>query len=181
MELLQIKASMWVYCWLFVQLLDHMCCPSTVRLRMELKEEVVAVEQNGTEMVLLGPPDNSHLQKTKLFQNSPTTSAKHETDSFSFLSLNPAKSELMAIFDKIQREVNQECWYYFLLILLFAGWSWNEQQGGWGSGGRGRMGTSKEDRARAMNFLRQRMEVTRLNKTSWHFFIKMLRVICSHF
>merc|ERR1711973_919091 len=76
-----------------------------VSLRMELEEEVAAVEQNGTEMVLLGPPDNSHLHRTKLFQNSPTTSAKHETDSFSFLSLNPAKSELMAIFDKIQREV----------------------------------------------------------------------------
>ena len=85
MELLQIKASMWVYCWLFVQLLDHMCCPSTVSLRMELEEEVAAVEQNGTEMVLLGPPDDSHLHKTKLFQNSPTTSAKHEKDSFSFL------------------------------------------------------------------------------------------------
>ena len=170
MELLQIKASMWVYCRLFVQLLDHMCCPSTVSLRME--EEVVAIEKNRTQKVLLGPTDNSHLHKTKLFQNSPTTSAKHETDSFSFLSLNPAKSELMAIFDKIQKEVNQECWYYFLLILLFAGWSWNEQQRGWGSGGRGRVGISKEDRACAMNFLRQRIEVIRLDKTSWHFFYK---------
>ena len=160
---------MWVDCWLFVQLLDHMCRPSTVSLRME--EVVGAIEKNRTRKVLLGPPDNSHLQKTKLFHNFPSSPAKHESASFSLLSLNPAKSELMAIFDKIQREVNQECWYYFLLILLFAGWSWNEQRGGWGSGGRGRVGISKEDRARAMNFLRQRIEVTRLDKTSWHFFL----------
>ena len=165
----QIIASMWVDCWLFVQLLDHMCRPSTVSLRMEEKE-VVAVAQNGTEKVLLGPPDNSHLQKTKLFHNFPSSSAKHEPALFSYLSLNSAKSELMAIFDKIQREVNRECWWYFLLILLFAGWSWNEQRGGWWSGGRGRVGTSKTDRACAMNFPRQRIKVTSLDKTSWHFF-----------
>ena len=78
------------------------------------EKEVVAIEKNGTQKVLLGPPDNSHLQKTKLFHNSPTTSAKYETDSFSLLSLNSAKSELMAIFDKIQREVIQEFWWYSL-------------------------------------------------------------------
>ena len=73
------------------------------------EEEVGAIEKNGAQKVLLGPPDNSHLQKTKLFHNFPSSSAKHEPASFSFLSLNSAKSELMAIFDKIQREVNREC------------------------------------------------------------------------
>ena len=115
-----------------------------------MEEEVGAIEKNGTQKVLLGPPDNSHLQKTKLCHNSPTTSAKYETDSFLLLSLNSAKSELMEIFDKIQREVNREFSWYSLLILLFAGWSWNEQRWGRGSGGRGRVGTSKADRARAM-------------------------------
>ena len=73
-----------------------------------MEEEVGAIEKNGTQKVLLGPPDNSHLQKTKLFHNFPSSSAKHEPQSFSFLSLNSTKSELMEIFDKIQREVNQE-------------------------------------------------------------------------
>merc|ERR1712062_487949 len=77
-----------------------------VSLRME--EEVGAIEENGTQKVLLGPPDNSHLQKTKLFHNFPSSSAKYETDSFLLLSLNSAKSELMEIFDKIQREVEVE-------------------------------------------------------------------------
>ena len=86
-----------------------------------MEEEVGAIEKNGTQKVLLGPPDNSHLQKTKLFHNSPNMSAKYETDSFSLLSLNSAKSELMEIFDKIQREVNREFSWYSLLILLFAG------------------------------------------------------------